>query len=75
MYLCMTSDRVTVSLHKAAEKALEGLTERTSHGQRELFRRALTVSAGNYEAATTDAGTKFDDEVSSTTSGSTRRTN
>jgi hypothetical protein len=57
----MTSDRVTVSLDEDAKEALGDLTERTGHGQSELFRRALTFYAANYQAATTDAGTKLGD--------------
>ncbi|MDG5778473.1 ribbon-helix-helix protein, CopG family [Haloarculaceae archaeon H-GB2-1] len=57
----MTIDRVTVSLDEDAKEALEDLTERTGHGQSELFRRALTFYAANYKAAKTDAGTKLGD--------------
>ncbi|MBV0903179.1 ribbon-helix-helix protein, CopG family [Haloarcula salina] len=57
----MTMDRATVSLDEDAKEALEDLTERTGHGQSELFRRALTFYAANFQAATTDAGTKLGD--------------
>lgn len=57
----MAIDRVTVSLDEDAKGALDDLTERTGHGQSELFRRALTFYAANYRAATTDAGTKLGD--------------
>lgn len=57
----MAIDRVTVSLDKDAKEALDDLTERTEHGQSELLRRALTFYTANYQAATTDAGTKLGD--------------
>ncbi|WP_241989518.1 ribbon-helix-helix protein, CopG family, partial [Halorubrum sp. SP9] len=57
----MAIDRVTVSLDEDAKEALDDLTERTGHGQSELLRRALTFYAANYQAATTDAGTKLGD--------------
>ena len=59
--LYMAIDRVTVSLDRDAKEALDDLTERTGHGQSELLRRALTFYAANYQAATTDAGTKLGD--------------
>lgn len=49
---------MTVSLDKDVKEALDNLTERTGHGQSKLLRRALTFYAANYQAATTDAGTK-----------------
>ena len=57
----MANDRVTVSLDEDAKKALDDLTDRTGQGQSELVRRALTFYAGNYQAATTEAGSRLGD--------------
>lgn len=57
----MTNERITASLDEDAAEALEDLTSRTGHGQSELVRKALRFYAANYQAATTDAGTKLED--------------
>jgi Arc/MetJ-type ribon-helix-helix transcriptional regulator len=57
----MTNERITASLDEDAAEALEDLTGRTGHGQSELVRKALRFYAANYQAASTDAGTKLED--------------